>query len=60
MSDFTEPFLTPSWLQAATLASRFMQPQSMSNAPNANSDKIDLINVADLQDLGVGGPPKLQ
>ena len=34
MSDFTELFLTPPRLQAATLAGRFMQPQSMSNLPN--------------------------
>ena len=33
MSNFTEPFSTPPRLQAATLAGRFMQPQSMSNAP---------------------------
>ena len=33
MSNFTEPFSTPPRLQAATLAGRFIQPQSMSNAP---------------------------
>ena len=33
MSDFKEAILTPPRLQAATLAGRFMQPQSMSNAP---------------------------
>ena len=48
MSNFTEPFSTPPRLQAATLAGRFMQPQSMSNAPNITSgvslayDSLDL------------------
>ena len=36
MSNFTEPFSTPPRLQAATLAGRFIQPQSMSNSPNAS------------------------